>query len=255
MPSILGSMSERLQKILREWGIASRRQAEQLILAGVVRVNGDVAVLGQCADPNVDRIEVDGQMLRPAARPELIYILLNKPKGIVCTCDDPEGRQTVLDCLPEGLREGLGLHPVGRLDAYSTGAIVVTNDGELTFGLTHPRHEISKTYEVLVEGDPSEETLRLWRQGVMLEGQKTLPTIARVLSSESRQTWLEIVMREGRNRQIRKVAAQLGHPVLELHRTAIGAIGLQSQDQSFIAIGSYRSLTDSEVAFLKSKLH
>ena len=248
-------MSERLQKILREWGIASRRQAEQLILAGVVRVNGDVAVLGQCADPNVDRIEVDGQILRPAARPELIYILLNKPKGIVCTCDDPGGRQTVLDCLPEGLREGLGLHPVGRLDAYSTGAIVVTNDGELTFGLTHPRHEISKTYEVLVEGDPSEETLRLWRQGVMLEGQKTLPTIARVLSSESRQTWLEIVMREGRNRQIRKVAAQLGHPVLELHRTAIGAIGLQSQDQSFIAIGSYRSLTNSEVAFLKSKLH
>lgn len=248
-------MSERLQKILREWGIASRRQAEQLILAGVVRVNGDVAVLGQCADPSVDRIEVNGQMLRPAARPELIYILLNKPKGIVCTCDDPGGRQTVLDCLPIGLREGLGLHPVGRLDAYSTGAIVVTNDGELTFGLTHPRHEISKTYEVLVEGNPGEETLRLWRQGVMLEGQKTLPTIVRVLSSESRQTWLEVVMREGRNRQIRKVAAQLGHPVLELHRTAIGAIGLQSQDQSFIAIGAYRSLTDSEVAFLKSKLH
>jgi 23S rRNA pseudouridine2605 synthase len=248
-------MSERLQKILRAWGVASRRQAEQLILAGQVRVNGDVAHLGQCADPDFDRIEVAGELLRPKSRPDLIYLLLNKPRGVVCTCTDPRGRRTVLDCLPEDWREGLGLHPVGRLDVDSTGAIVVTNDGDLTFGLTHPSHEISKTYEVLVEGHPPEARLQNWRRGVMLEGRKTLPAIVRTLSAGSHQTWLEVILREGRNRQIRKVAAQLGHPVIRLHRTAIGDIYLQSPSQSPMASGSYRPLTDSEITFLKSKLH
>ncbi len=248
-------MSERLQKILRAWGIASRRQAEQLILAGQVRVNGDVAVIGQCADPNFDRIEVEGKPLRLASRPELIYLLLNKPRGIVCTCTDPRGRRTVLNCLSQDLQTGLGLHPVGRLDVDSTGAIVVTNDGELTFGLTHPSHEISKTYEVLVEGHPGEAVLQQWRRGVMLEGRKTLPAHVRILSAGNRQTWLEVILREGRNRQIRKIAAQLGHPVLRLHRTAIGEIQLKSQGQPSIPTGSYRSLTDSEIIFLKSQLH
>jgi 23S rRNA pseudouridine2605 synthase len=248
-------MSERLQKILRSWGVASRRQAEQLILAGQVRVNGDIAHLGQCADPDFDAIEVNGKRLRPTSRPTLIYLLLNKPRGVVCTCTDPRGRQTVLDCLPGDWREGLGLHPVGRLDVDSTGAIVVTNDGALTFALTHPSHEISKTYEVLVEGHPPEALLQHWRRGVMLEGRKTLPAIVRILSAGTRQTWLEVILREGRNRQIRNVAEQLGHPVIRLHRTAIGDIDLKGYDESPIPSGSYRPLTDSEITFLKSKLH
>ncbi len=246
-------MSERLQKIIREWGIASRRQAEQLILSGQVRVNGDIAVLGQCADPAIDRIEVNGSPLRLLDRPVLTYLLLNKPRGIVSTCSDPRGRQTILDCLPQDIQQGLGLHPVGRLDTDSTGAIVITNDGTLTFGLTHPSHEIEKTYEVWVEGQPNLSTLQQWRRGVMLEGRKTLPAKVEVLARGRDQTQLRIVLREGRNRQIRKVASLLGHAVVRLHRTAIGEICLNSQNSPTLTIGQSRSLTYSEITFLKAK--
>ena len=246
---------ERLQKILRSWGIASRRQAESMILAGQVRVNGVVAVLGQVADPNCDQIEVEGRSLTPTQRPDLIYLLLNKPRGVVSTCADPRGRKTVLDCLPQSMQTGHGLHPVGRLDTDSTGALILTNDGALTFGLTHPSHEVPKTYEVYVEGHPCLEVLNQWRRGVLLEGRKTLPAEVNVIQTFPHKTLIEIVMREGRNRQIRRVAQQLGHSVIRLHRTAIGEIQLQAHGSRMLSLGTYRSITCSELTFLKSTLH
>ncbi|HEY9658706.1 MAG TPA: pseudouridine synthase, partial [Allocoleopsis sp.] len=148
-------MTERLQKILSQWGIASRRQAEQMILAGRVRLNGEVVQLGQQADPDRDRIEVDGKLIQAVERPARVYFLLHKPLGVVSTCDDPQGRPTVLDLLPAVLQHHSGIHPVGRLDVNSTGALLLTNDGDLTFCLTHPRHAIPKTYHVWVEGHPT----------------------------------------------------------------------------------------------------
>ena len=239
-------MAERLQKILSQWGVASRRQAEQMILAGRVRLNGAVVQLGQTADPEVDAIEVDGALIQPENRPERLYLLLHKPMGVVSTCHDPQGRPTVLDLLPPSLRSQLGIHPVGRLDAASTGALLLTNDGEMTLSLTHPRHSITKTYHVWVKGQPTEATLNHWRQGVNLEGRQTRPATIAVLRVDSGKTLLEIGLQEGRNRQIRKIAALLGCPVVHLHRVAIGKIQLGD-----LASGQYRSLTPVEVAFLK----
>ncbi|MBW4623492.1 MAG: rRNA pseudouridine synthase [Cyanosarcina radialis HA8281-LM2] len=246
-------MTQRLQKILSQWGIASRRHAEQTILAGRVRVNGQVAQLGQTANPEIDRIEIDGKPIGPSDRPELIYLLVHKPIGVVSTCDDPQGRPTVLNLLPPEMRSGKGLHPVGRLDAESTGALLLTNDGELTFFLTHPRHQIAKTYEVWVKGHPTESILQQWRDGVMLSGRKTLPVPVKVLKQTKSQTMLEIVLKEGRNRQIRRVAAQLGHSVVELHRTAIGQICLDRPGKLLLP-GQYRPLEGREIAFLQAML-
>ena len=244
-------MAERIQKILSQWGIASRRQAEKMILAGRVRVNGTVAHLGQKADLSTDRLEVDGVQIKPNLRPQLIYILLNKPSGVVSTCRDGRNRPTVLDLLPAELQQGYGIHPVGRLDADSTGALILTNDGDLTLSLTHPRYHLPKTYEVLVSGHPSPSVLKLWREGVILSGKKTLPALVKILKSGKSETLLEIVLTEGRNRQIRRVADRLGFQVIELHRTAIGNIKLQPSKKDFLPIGQYRFLTDSELDFLQ----
>ncbi|MBD1870603.1 rRNA pseudouridine synthase [Cyanobacteria bacterium FACHB-471] len=242
-------MDERLQKILAQWGVTSRRGAEQMILEGRVRLNGSVVQLGQKADPNRDWIEVDGKLLQPESRPELIYLLLHKPAGVVTTCNDPQNRETVLDLLPHQLRQDYKVYPVGRLDADSTGALLLTNDGTVTFCLTHPRHSVPKTYHVWVQGHPPESALEAWRKGVMLSDRLTLPAEVRVLESDKDiQTLLEIVLREGRNRQIRRVAAQLGFPVLQLHRVAIGSIQLQQ-----LPSGQYRPLQDTEISFLKTQ--
>ncbi len=242
-------MEERLQKILSQWGVASRRQAEQLILAGRVRVNGEVVQqLGQKADPTCDRIEVDGRQMTSLSRPEPLYLLLNKPLGVVSTCADPWGRPTVLHLLPEKLRQDNGLHPVGRLDANSTGALLLTNDGDLTYALTHPSHQVPKTYRVWVEGHPSPQVLHQWRKGVMLDDRLTLPAQVEVVAQKADRTCLEVVLQEGRNRQIRRVATQLGHPVLALHRIAIGPIVLNG-----LPTGKVRSLTQEEVNFLKTQ--
>ncbi len=245
---------ERLQKVLSQWGFASRRRAEELILDGRVRLNGNVAQLGQKADPNRDLIEIDGKSIQPLDRPESVYILLNKPLGVVSTCLDPQGRRTVMDLLPNYLNQQQGVHPVGRLDADSTGALLLTNHGDLTFYLTHPRHHIPKTYEVWVEGSPSEEILRRWRQGIMLDSQKTIPAKVKVLKRGTAKTLLEIVLVEGRNRQIRRVADILGHPVIRLHRVAIGPIRLQPLGQPLLPSGSFRSLASTEVDYLKSRV-
>ncbi|MHC0064478.1 pseudouridine synthase [Nostoc sp. UIC 10890] len=247
-------MEVRLQKILAQWGIASRREAEEMIRQSRVRINGVLAHLGQKVDPQKDAIAIDGKPVSEKQRPALIYLLLHKPVGVVSTCYDPHGRPTVLDLLPKELREGSGIHPVGRLDADSTGALILTNDGNLTFGLTHPRHSISKTYHVLVKGHPSEAVLQMWRQGVMLEGKKTRTAKVHLVERRTEQSLLEIVLQEGRNRQIRRIAKQLGYPVIQLHRTAIGTIQLQTLKAPFLSEGKYRSLTDDEIHFLQEQI-
>jgi len=255
----LHTMTERLQKILSQWGIASRRQAEQMIVEGRVRLNGAIGQLGQRADPAIDQIEVDGQLLQQRDRPQRLYLLVNKPVGVVSTCQDPQGRSTVLDLLPEAMRQDTGLHPVGRLDVMSTGALLLTNDGEVTACFTHPRHQITKVYQAWVEGSPSPEVLQQWRQGVWLDDRLTLPAEVSVLDVKAKsgqqnlqtglkQTSLEIVLREGRNRQIRRVAEQLGHPVIRLHRVAIGAINLGQ-----LPSGKYRPLTKAEIEYLRTQ--
>ncbi len=241
---------ERLQKILAQWGIASRRLAEQMIVAGRVRVNGNIARLGQKANPDRDLIEVDGVPVKPTDRPACVYLLLNKPAGVVSTCRDPRARSKVLDLLPPKLRYGQGIHPVGRLDADSTGALLLTNNGKLTFCLTHPRHSIAKTYQVWVRGDPPETILQAWREGIILSGRKTLPAKVRILDRAGDQTLLEIILSEGRNRQIRRIAEQLGYPVVRLHRTAIGPILLQQPGSPILPPGCYRPLEDAEIIFL-----
>ncbi len=248
-------MEERLQKIIAHWGIASRRQAEQMIQAGRIRVNGIEAVLGQKADPAQDYIEVDGQPIQPEHRPVFVYLLLNKPLGVLSTCDDPQGRIKVIDLLPPPLRQGQGIHPVGRLDADSTGALLLTNDGELTYHLTHPRHHIPKTYHVWVEGNPPKPILQIWQQGVILSGRKTLPAkVQRMGNSPRGQTQLKVTLIEGRNRQIRRVAQQLGYPVTQLHRIAIGPIQLNPPGQPRLPPGHYRPLIASEIHLLKNEL-
>ncbi|AFY50352.1 pseudouridine synthase family protein [Nostoc sp. PCC 7524] len=246
-------MEARLQKVLSEFGIASRREAEEMIRRSRVRINGVVAQLGQKVDPQKDKITVDGQLVSARDRPTLVYVLLNKPLGVVSTCDDPQGRKTVLDLLPPDLRQGYGIHPVGRLDVNSTGALILTNDGELTFRLTHPRHSIPKTYQVLVKGHPPKAVLEEWRQGVLLDGRKTRPAQVSLLESLAENTRLEIILQEGKNRQIRRVAEQLGYPVIKLHRSAIGSIELQKSQKPCLREGKYRFLQDDEIRCLQNQ--
>jgi pseudouridine synthase len=235
----------RLQKHLADHGIASRRKAEEMICAGKVRVNGQVIrQMGVCIDPEGDSVEVEGRAL--AVSPPERTVLVHKPVQVVSTCSDPQGRTTVIDLIPEAWRRGQGLHPVGRLDFESSGALLVTNDGELTFRLTHPRHRLPKTYEVLVAGQPDRRTLALWRTGVLLEGKRTLPARVEILDDARDRTLLEIALVEGRNRQIRKVAQLLGHPVLRLHRVAIGRLRLGE-----LPPGGSRLLQDAEVKQLR----
>jgi len=233
---------ERLQKLMAHAGIASRRKAETIISDGRVTVNGKVATLGDKADPQKDDIRVDGKRLR--LNEELRYVLLHKRRGIICTTDDPEGRTTVLDELGDNFSERL--YPVGRLDIDSDGLVLLTNDGDLANRLTHPRYESEKTYKVLVEGAPNEKTLSRWRRGVRLDGEPTAPAVIKVLHSERRNTWLRIVMTEGKNRQIRRVAELLGHPVVRLTRTHIASIELGN-----LKPGQFRQLSKIEVNTLK----
>lgn len=240
-------MLDRLQKILSRHGIASRRSSEQIILAGRVFVNGKpITELGAKADPECDRIEVDGKLIQTAA-PEFVYLLLNKPIGIVSTCDDPQGRKTVLDMLPPQYQQ---VYPVGRLDYNSSGALILTNDGDFTNYLTHPRHHVPKTYEVWVSDIPSDRLINQWRAGVSLDGKLTLPATVNILQIERHKyqtprTQLQIILSEGRNRQIRRVAEQLGHPVLALHRVAIATISLET-----LKVGAHRLLSAQEIKTL-----
>jgi pseudouridine synthase len=239
-------MTERVNKILSQWGIASRRQAEQLILAGRVTLNGNPVTLGTKADLNTDLLEVDGVKITPNNRPQYIYLLLNKPLSVVSTCEDTHNRTTVLDLLPLELQQGQGIHPVGRLDANSTGALLLTNDGELTNMLTHPRYHLAKTYQVWVEGYPPESVINKWQKGVILDNKKTLPAQVDIIKQKDQQTLLQIVLTEGKKRQIRRVAELLGFRVISLHRISIGPIQLKS-----LPSGKYRHLIETEIKALK----
>jgi pseudouridine synthase len=215
---------ERLQKLMAAAGFCSRRRGEELLRQGRVRINGERAQLGDQADPDVDRIEIDGRPLAPPA--SSLTLLLNKPLGVLSTCHDPHGRTTVLDLLPVELRRGLGLYPVGRLDADSRGALLLSNDGDLTLKLTHPRYGHGRTYRAWVRGRPEQPVLAQWRAGVPLDGQASQPVQLTMLEHDGDATLLELVLREGRNRQIRRTAGLLGHPVLDLQRIAIGDLEL-----------------------------
>jgi len=244
-------MKVRVQKVLSQWGIASRRKAEKMILAGRVEINDQTAKLGDKIDLTLDNLKVDGKSVEIANRPKLIYLLLNKPTGVVSTCSDPRNRSTVIDLLPVQFTHGTGIHPVGRLDYASSGALILTNDGDLTLGLTHPRYHLSKVYWVELDRPPSGRDLNLWRRGIVLDDKKTLPAKIRQLNLNNQQKIIEIILIEGRNRQIRRVADKLGYQVKKLHRMSIGSINLGS-GKSKIAEGRYRKLDQAEIDFLKN---
>ena len=230
-------MRQRVQKLMSAAGYCSRRQAEELLRQGRVDVNGTIAALGDQADPETDLICVDGTPVSMVTEERVL--LLNKPPGVISSCHDPQGRRTVLDLIPSDLRRGL--HPVGRLDADSRGALLLSNQGDLTLRLTHPRYAHSKTYRVTVTGTPDHSKLEQWRQGLELDGSHTLPADIRLIQSRKRNSVLEVILREGRNRQIRRIASLLGHPVVDLQRIAIGGLALGST-----AEGCWRELSRQE---------
>ena len=230
-------MRQRLQKLMSAAGHCSRRQAEELLRQGRVEVNGRTAGLGDQADPEIDQVCVDGSPLAKNTMERVL--LLNKPPGVISSCHDPQGRETVLDLIPPDLRQGL--HPVGRLDADSRGALLLSNQGELTLKLTHPRYAHSKTYRVTLSGTPSRSRLQRWRQGVELDGSRTLPASVTLLHSQGDHSVLEVILREGRNRQIRRIASLLGYAVLDLQRVAIGGLALGSIEE-----GCWRELSRQE---------
>ncbi|PKN32168.1 MAG: pseudouridine synthase, partial [Deltaproteobacteria bacterium HGW-Deltaproteobacteria-20] len=212
-------MQDRLQKILARAGVASRRAAERLIEAGRVRVNGKViSELGARADAHLDRVELDGKRI-VAESP--VYVLMHKPRAVMSTLDDPEGRPTVAEILQD---LPLRLYPVGRLDYQTSGALLLTNDGDFTARMLHPRHHVPKTYLVKVQGDMSADDVAKWRDGVKLEDGITLPTEVIVTRREAGHTWFELILREGRNQQIRRMGEETGFPVIRLTRTAFAAI-------------------------------
>ena len=235
-------MEERVLKIMARAGVGSRRACDGLIRQGRVTVNGVVARLGAKADPEADDIRLDGQPVRRAER--LGYVALYKPRGVLSDPDvSGEGRPWLRDLVPLRGR----LYPVGRLDADSEGLVLLTNDGDLTHRLTHPRYEHEKTYRVLVEGVPAESALEKWRTGgLRLDGKRIAPAKVKQLGTQAGRTWLRVVMREGRKRQIRRVAERLGHPVARLKRTHIASLALGD-----LKPGEWRKLSRQEVRDLK----
>jgi pseudouridine synthase len=234
---------DRLQKILSQAGVASRRASEQLILDGRVSVNGTtVRELGSKADASADDIRVDGRRIKTAAVHR--YVLLNKPRGFVTTRSDPERRPTVIDLL-RGVREYL--YPVGRLDFDSEGLLLLTNDGALAEQLTHPRHAVPRVYEARVLGIPDGKDLERLSRGVVIDGKRTQPAELHVVPRHrDDRTTVRITIREGRNRQVRHMFEAVGHPVETLTRVAIGPIR-----DSRLKSGQWRDLTEAEVAALK----
>jgi 23S rRNA pseudouridine2605 synthase len=235
---------ERLQKILSQAGIASRRASEQLMLVGRVTVNGrTIRELGTKADASTDDIRVDGRRIKIAETHR--YILLNKPRGYVTTRSDPQKRPTVIDLLG-AVREYV--YPVGRLDFDSEGLLILTNDGDLAAKLTHPSHGVARVYEARVLGVPDDHDIRRMSRGIEIDGRRTGPAEVELLPrgrSADRAT-LRITIREGRNRQVRKMCEAIGHPVDALTRVAIGPIR-----DTRLKTGHWRELTDDEVRKLR----
>jgi 23S rRNA pseudouridine2605 synthase len=230
---------ERLQKVLAHAGLGSRRSVEELIAAGRVKVNGRRAILGVRVDPGKDEVEVDGS--RVPLRQDLIHYVLNKPVGVVSTAADPEGRQTVVDLLDVPAR----VWPVGRLDTDSEGLLIVTNDGDLTHRLTHPSFEVPKTYLAEVKGTVGSRAIKQLIAGVPLEDGMTKRARVSLVESTRGGTLLEITIREGRNRQVRRMCEAVGHPVKRLVRTSLGPLQLGR-----LKPGTFRRLSIEEVQAL-----
>lgn len=232
---------ERLQKYISRCGYASRRKAEKLIVEGKVLVNGKyVTELGTKINPVRDRVKVEGKLLKPES---LIYILLNKPKGVITTVSDPEGRETVLEYvkdIPERL------YPVGRLDYNTEGLLLLTNDGDFAQALMHPSKEVEKTYEVKIQGVVNDEHLQAIADGVELDGKKTTPAVIQDFGFNGKNTILEITIHEGRNRQVRRMFEMFGYRIQNLKRVRYAGLTL-----SGVKRGSYRKLSNMEVNTLK----
>jgi 23S rRNA pseudouridine2605 synthase len=232
---------ERLQRTLARAGVASRRKAEELIRAGRVRKNGRVVTeLGVRVDPAVDRVELDGRAV--VAEP-LVYLVLNKPRSVVSTTRDPEGRPTVLGCLA-----GIGARvvPVGRLDFHTSGVLLLTNDGDFAGVLSHPRTQVPKVYVAKVAGELSDRDLGRWRQSIVIEGRATRPAEVKRLRTVGGKTWLEITLHEGRNRQIRRLGEAAGFAVMRLWRVAFAGLTAEG-----LRPGQYRHLTTEELSRLQ----
>ena len=233
----------RVQKYLSTYGICSRRKGEALIEAGRVFIVRKKAVLGDKVAPDRDKVYVDNKLV--VAERQKVYILLNKPRGYVTTTNDPEGRKTILDLINK-VKERV--YPVGRLDYDTEGLILLTNDGDLTYGLTHPKHHISKTYKVRCKGEVDMVAIQALRSGVTLEdGYKTQKAEVYVIELNKENSLLEVTIYEGKNRQIRKMFEIVGHPVTRLTRIKIGDMKIGD-----LKSGSYRFLTKSEVDKLKN---
>lgn len=244
-----GATTERLQKVLARAGVASRREAEELIREGRVTVDGVVAEVGRQVDPDVESIKVDGRRIQRSPRRR--YVLVNKPLKVVSTLKDPEGRKTVIDLVPTRLHRGLV--PVGRLDFDSEGLLLLTDDGDLAHRIAHPRYGCRKVYEVKVKGRPSESAIGKLSDGIVIEGKRTAPaTIQKHAASTSggrnsvSNSWWRVELGEGRTRQIREMFFRIGHPVNRLRRVAIGP--LRDTD---LPVGGWRELTEDEVAELR----
>jgi len=234
-------LKERLQKILSSYGIASRRRSEELIRALRVTVNGEIALLGSLADPERDEIRVDGVPV--VKKPEPVYIMLNKPAGYITSLSDEKGRRTVLELL-SGLPERV--YPVGRLDYLSEGLLLLTNDGEFAYRLTHPKHEISKTYQAEVSGD-LDAAVPLLSRDMLIDGYRIRPAGIEIINKNRAGGILSITIFEGRNRQIRKMCDQSGLKVLKLKRISVGTLELRD-----LPPGKWRHLTPEERAYLDS---
>ncbi len=235
---------ERLQKFLARQGVASRRKAEEMILAGKVKVNGKtVTVLGSRVDPQKDKVEIEGRQLKKSPSPA-VYFMLNKPRGYISSLADPKGRKTVADLI-QAIPERV--YPVGRLDYDSEGLLLLTNDGDLTLALTHPSHQVRKIYRVRVQGLPNARKLARLETGVPLKDGLTAPATVRFVDLLKGNALLEISIQEGRNRQIRRMCEYIGHPVLRLKRIRIGNLALGN-----LKSGEYRALTAKELKLLKA---
>ncbi len=231
----------RLQKYLADCGVASRRKCEELILEGKVTVNGKVVqVLGtQVTDE--DEVRYENRILKSASK--YVYYILNKPVGYITSVQDEKNRPTVMELMKEVPER---IFPVGRLDYNTSGLLILTNDGALTYGLTHPKHHVNKTYEVQIKGQIKESALQKLREGIVIDGKKTHPAEVKVMQSSENKSIIRLTIHEGRNRQVRKMCEQVGHPVLKLKRIAIGNIALKHLKE-----GEYRCLTEQEIDYLK----
>ena len=235
----------RINKYIASCGVASRRKAEEIILAKRVKVNGKtVEELSFNIDENNDVVEIDGQ--RIGLNEESVYIVLNKPEGYITTVKDQFDRPSVLDLVSD-IKERV--YPIGRLDYETSGLLILTNDGDLTYKLTHPKHEVDKTYMAIVKGIPTEEELKNFEEGLYIEDYKTAPAKIKVVKKDEEKNYAicQIKIHEGRNRQVRKMCRAINHPVMRLRRVAMGKITLKDTE-----VGKYRHLSKEEVEYLKT---